>query len=197
MNDGCDIKAELKKLVRELLLADGAASPTVTQAWVKKLAGKYGEDEAAWAYDILTIQRFQLQSTNIYHTENGDVKVSNVSQSAGRDIVASAAGDGNMIQAGDISLYNQAIDKSGMNPELATALKDGRAAIAGIQVSEDVMKSVLDNYGKLTIELQKPTPASELVKLFWAPIQMFGKGLSQIVALGGTIAKVCGIPLPT
>lgn len=199
MNDGT-VKQALKKLARELLQADGSTTHAVTNSWMERLRNEYGEEAAEWAYDVLIIQRCQSKHVTSYHTDNGDVNVtdnrSDHSITAGGSVVGSAAGSGNMIQVGDVSLYNQTVEKSGMNTELATALKEGRTALAGIQVSEEVMQSVLENYGKLTIELQKPTPAAELVKLFWAPIQAFGKGIGQLARLGVVIGKVCGIPLP-
>ena len=196
---------EAKLLIKDLLrrLARDIDSQAVINDWLSDIEQEYGSDsdDANWAYDVISVAKTisAMQGTTIHqlfaeriYSNQGDV-MENV-QKAGRDIVASAAGQNNAITVRDIATYNEEIDASSIDAELGAALKDGRKAIDGLTVDSDVMKSLIENYGNLTIELKKTTPNPSMVKVFWGAISLFAKAATPLLTLGKLIGAKLGIP---
>ena len=73
------------------------------------------------------------------------------------NVTGSAIGRGAKVETGDITVYNQTIDKSeNLAQDVKEQLKNARKAIEDTNLSQADRADILDDLGKLTAELQKP-----------------------------------------
>jgi hypothetical protein len=180
-----DWKSEIQQLKEEVLLTGPDPTCGHFTAWVKKMVEKYGSENSAVSYDLLTIWR--IQQTKVEITVDQSIN-------AGRDVIGSTTGINNKVQMGDINSYNQAIDQSfSSNPRLGDALKEGAKAIHESNLASPIKDDVLNNYGKLTTELQKPKPDKAILQYLWGTFQSAVGTLKPIVELGKILVSTYGI----
>ena len=103
----------------------------------------------------------------------------------GGHMIASAIGDGNMIETGGVTIYEQRIKQSVVPAELAVALIDALKGIQESSLSETLKREAVADHAKLTVELKKPEAEREptLLKKFWRGLWSVADKVPSVVKL--------------
>ncbi len=191
--------AEVKILAMDLPDADEGEQLAVVRAWYARIRRDYGGRNAEFAYDVFQIYKARPSVINQEVIMGSSKKVYGDDlgggQKAGGNITASVAGHGNVLEVGSIEAYRQTVQQCGLDAEMTAALNGGREALQGLSVSKDVMDAILNDYGRLTLELGKPKPDTGLLQKLWGGIVGTAQGVAKIAGLGKLIASKYGIAL--
>ncbi len=113
--------------------------------------------------------------------------------SVGGNVTGSALGTGASAVVGDITAYQSMVDNSTrLTQELKAKLKEAREAVERSLLGDGDKKDVLDDLGKLTEEMEKPTPEPGRVVRFFTRIKEIAPSVATILSSTATIAKVIG-----
>lgn len=112
----------------------------------------------------------------------------------GGDIVGSAVGRDSSLNARDISVFKQTVDRSmTLDAELKEKLALAREEIEKLDVPIEEKKDVTDDLKKLTEELDKPNPTPSRVDRFFKRIEEVAPTVSTILASATKIVQLLGI----
>jgi hypothetical protein len=108
-------------------------------------------------------------------------------------VVGAAIGEGNMVETGDITIYERNLKQGGaaVPPELATALVEALKGIQASSLSDALKQEALADHAKLTNELKKPEAEREptLVKKFWNGLWSVADKIPAVVKLYEVLQK--------
>jgi internalin A len=108
-------------------------------------------------------------------------------------MIGVAVGDGNMIELGDVTIYEQNLKQSGnaVPPELAAALVGALRGIQESSLTEPLKKAATEDHAKLTEELKKPEVEREpkLIKRFWNGLWSVADKIPSVIKLYEALKK--------
>lgn len=173
-----ELVKEIQLLAEQFLLEGPDPSWARTREFCDTMTAKYGETGKTLGLNLLAVLRTQSSFTMEVYVD--------ASIKAGGNVIASATGIANRVTTGDVAVYQQTIDQSkSINPKLKDALKKGCEALHGMSLSNKVLKDdVLQNYGKLTTELDQPKPDPTVLEYLWSGISAVAGKLPAIIELG-------------
>jgi hypothetical protein len=113
--------------------------------------------------------------------------------SVGGNVTGSALGTGASAVVGDITAFQSMVDNSTRpTADLKAKLKEAREEVEKSQLEDGDKKDVLDDLGKLTDEMEKPTPEPGRVARFFSRIKEIAPTVASVLSSTATIAKVIG-----
>jgi len=102
-----------------------------------------------------------------------------------------ASGDGASVQARDISLYKQTIERSdNLDAKLKEKIKEARETIEKLKLSKADKDDVADELGKLTSELEKTRPDPDRARRLWNHIKEVAPTVASILQTAESLAKL-------
>ena len=114
-------------------------------------------------------------------TITGESRVTGDQNIVQGDVIGGAVGKGS-VNARDITVYKQMIERSSLDDETKAVLTRAREALEEVDLSETDKNDAADELGKISDELHKPNPNGDRIKRAWTTIQ-------GIVSTVGTILK--------
>ena len=177
-----------RELLRNYLDAPDGQHDRVTKEWYHKVEQRFGSKKAEFALLLRTMLNSRGNTTTVL----GDYSVSNIS--AGGNMANVNTGAGAIFIARDVNTYNSGVDNSSnIKNEMKSLLKAGRDAIEKWDTDSDAKSAILQNFEKLTAELDKPNPKKSVLEILWGGITAAAKVLEPVAKIGVAIAAAYGI----
>jgi len=110
------------------------------------------------------------------------------------DITGGAVGRGARVNARDISAFKQVIDNSTkFDDDLKSKLVSAREAIETMDASDDDKQDVAESLGKITEELEKPTPEPGRLERFFNRVKEVAPVVASILASAAQMRIILGL----
>lgn len=108
----------------------------------------------------------------------------------GGDVVGSAVGANAAANVRDIQVFRETIDRSQvMDGNLKARLKEARDAIEQASLPEADKRDVLDDFGKLTAEMEQHSPEAGRVRRLFNRIAELAPSVASILSSAAQIAQ--------
>lgn len=97
------------------------------------------------------------------------------------NVTGSVVGSGT-VNARDITLYNKTVTDSDLDADLKKVLITAREAVESSGLTQTDEADVNDDLGRITVELQKPTPEPGLIRRYYNRIKDVAAGIASVLS---------------